>query len=149
MDLKMIGTSSGGIPIYRRTWKDGSWWEFYGEQPWIVTRLLRQRLAPLDPDTDIQQMAEISRTVRLAHGTTAWSWDLPVHEDSIDSLKSVKVIDLSRVMAELHLAGDMNEVGDDQKKVSSGRWWRRILSLVFGWTSTTTSRKLGSGSLSR
>ena len=144
MDLKIVGTSKSGIPIYRRTWNDGSWWEFYGEQPWLVTRLLRQRLAPLDPETESQEMAEIARTVRLTHGTVAWSWDIPVHEESVDSLKSIKVVDLSRVMAELHLAGEMNEIGDEQKKVSSGRWYQRIVSRIFGWTFTITRLRLRS-----
>jgi len=143
MDLKIVGTSDGGIPVYRHTWSDGSWWEFYGEQPWVVTRLLRQRLAPLDPekDEDAQQMSEISRTVRLTYGTLAWSWDLPVVESSLDTLKSTKVLELSRVMSELHLKSDLNEVGVEQKKAYSGRWWRGILSRLSGWTFTITRRR--------
>lgn len=145
MSLKLVGKTSGGINAYRQTWGDGTWWEFYGEQPWKVTRHLRRALAPMDAETQSQEMAEASRTIRLEHGTIGWSWNLPISAESLDEIPSTRLLEISKVMAELHVAADMNSVGDDRKKVYSGRlsWMRR--SRIFGWTFTITGRRSGQG----
>lgn len=140
-ETAIVGKTAVGIPIFRITFDDGEWWEL------VTVRTLgadeASKLASRGFDTSIdtealQMRYAIGRAV-LNASTVAWSWEVPVTDEHITSLPEDVVRIATRETSARHLER-MFQVGEDQKKVSRGHFFRTILSRIIGMMSTFTER---------